>query len=310
MWNLDLLMIASAIIADFCIGDPPKLPHVVRAIGFISKKTEDILWRNGKSGLLPGILFYGLVIGTAVGFTILLQAGMAALWKPLGWFTGGFFIFQSIAYRDLVRHVQRIYIPLKNGNTPLARQALSRVVGRDTEDLAETEIARASIETLAESLNDGVIAPLFWSLLLGPVGGILFRATNTLDSMVGHRNDRYEYFGKASARMDDVLGYLPARITAAMIWIISSRKHPGLMLHEASLHRSWNAGYAESAMAHALGIRLGGNNSYGGKTLTGPIFNENGRMPVTSDIERALKLAHNIHVISFIILCLIVWILF
>ena len=186
-------------------------------------------------------------------------------------------IYQAIAAMDLSRHVKAIIVPLANGNLAAARSRLAWIVGRDTEALSESEISRAAIESVAESTTDAVIGPLFWTFVAGAPGALLYRTANTLDSMVGHRTDAYEKFGKASARIDDVLNWLPARICAGAFCVFRSAVRWKTIRREAAAHASPNAGWGEAAMAYAIGVRLGGDNFYDGQCVHGPVFNASGR---------------------------------
>ena len=204
------------------------------------------------------------------------------------WLLNTFIIYQSIAATDLHRHVQAVFRPLAAGNLGEARRRLSWIVGRDTEALNVPEISRAAIESVAESLTDAVVAPLFWSVIAGAPGALIYRIANTLDSMVGHRTEDYEKFGKASARIDDLLNWLPARICAFFLCFFHSARRWGNICREAASHASPNAGWTESAMAYALGVRLGGDNYYDGHCIRGPVFNPSGRVADTMDIARSL----------------------
>ena len=301
---INLLIMFSAIAIDWWLGDPRSLPHIVNYIAWLAKRLEQWLWRRDKSALWTGMLFYLFVMIGGLLPCALVGWGLKGVWVPAFWLWGTLLIFQSIAYRDLVRHVIRVLVPLEQGDLVQARKALSWVVGRDTEHLDEREISRAAIETLAESLNDGVIAPLFWALLLGPLGAIAFRITNTLDSLVGHRDERYERFGKVSARMDDLLGFVPARIAGFMIWTIGVRRSWSDYLKDARKHNSLNAGYPESAMAKAIGVKLGGTNIYDGEIHEGAVFNQDCRATEPVDIRTALKLTKRVY-LGFIVLLIL-----
>jgi adenosylcobinamide-phosphate synthase len=181
-----------------------------------------------------------------------------------------FWIWTLIAIRDLDVEAARVLRRLEAGDLPGARAMLARIVGRDTARLEEPEILRAVLETLAENLSDAVVAPLFYLALGGPVGMAAYKAVNTLDSMVGYRNERYRLFGWASARADDAANYIPARLTAVLVWAAAwllrcdARRSLRVTLRDARLQPSPNAGYPEAAVAGALGVRLGGANYYGG----------------------------------------------
>jgi adenosylcobinamide-phosphate synthase len=182
-----------------------------------------------------------------------------------------------------------VYQPLVAGNLAEARNRLAWIVGRDTETLSEPEISRAAIESVAESLTDAIVAPLFWSVIAGGLGALIYRTANTLDSIVGHRTDVYEKFGKASARIDDLLNWVPARICAIFLCLFHSARRWRAICQEAASSASPNAGWSEAAMAYALGVRLGGDNHYDGLCVRGPVFNPSARAADPMDIARSLK---------------------
>jgi adenosylcobinamide-phosphate synthase len=198
-------------------------------------------------------------------------------------------MYQAIAAKDLQHHAEGVLKPLLWHDLVEARKRLSWLVGRDTQSLDESEIARAVIESVAESLTDGIVAPLFWSMIAGAPGGLVYRAANTLDSMVGHRTDLYEKFGRTSARIDDFLNWLPARFCAVLFCLCSRKNLLATIRAEAGDHASPNAGWGESAMAHVLGVRLGGENFYDGELVRGPVFNVAGRRPANEDVQRSLN---------------------
>jgi len=183
-----------------------------------------------------------------------------------------FILYITITPHALARDAKKIYRCLADRNLPEARRQLSWIVGRDTAHLEESEIARATIETVAENIVDGIISPLFYFWLLGPLGAALYRAINTMDSMVGYKNERYLYFGRAAAKLDDVVNWVPARLTAGLLLVssavlgFSARQAWLMMRRDAHTHPSPNGGYSEATVAGALGIRLGGYNQYQGKT--------------------------------------------
>jgi adenosylcobinamide-phosphate synthase len=197
-------------------------------------------------------------------------------------------IYQAIAARDLQEHAKAVLQPLTTGDIGAARKRLSWMVGRDTETLDQSEISRATIESVAESLVDGFVAPLFWSLLSGAPGALVYRTANTLDSIVGHRTEAYEKFGKMSARTDDLLNWLPARICALVLCLFRCPASWTIVRREAALHASPNAGWPEAAMAYTLGVRLGGPNYYDGERVELPVFNAAGRAAAVSDIPASL----------------------
>ena len=251
--------LAAGITWDLAIGDPRWLPHPVRGIGLLASVAERF-WRGTK---LPpraaGALFWISVVGTS----------LAVVRLTLPWGTV-YWIYSLLACRDLDVEAGRVMRALRNGNLEESRRELSRIVGRDTGTLDEPEILRATVETVAENLSDGVIAPLLYLAAGGPLGMAAYKAINTLDSMVGYRSERYREFGWASARMDDLANFLPARLTAILIWVgalllgFDARRSIRVTLRDAASQPSPNSGYPEAAIAGALGIQLGGLNFYKG----------------------------------------------
>ena len=244
---------------DLAIGDPQWLPHPVRGIGWLAKLAERV-WRSTHLPLRwAGFFFWISVVGISG----------VAVWMTLPW-GNIYWIYALLACRDLDIEAGRVVRALHSGDTQEARTKLSWIVGRDTAMLEEPEILRATVETVAENLSDGVIAPLFYLALAGPVGMAVYKAINTLDSMVGHKNNRYIDFGMVSARMDDIANFIPARITALLIWIAALL--PGfyalralqVTIRDGANQPSPNSGYPEAAVAGALGVQLGGINFYGG----------------------------------------------
>lgn len=280
MWKSNPQQLLSAIALDLALGDPRGFPHIARLAGKLSEFYENLLTARLPRTVLVGVLFWFLVVGT------LLVAYRLLHFVPL---LGTFVIYQSIAATDLVRHVDAIVVPLGVGDLVTARERLSWIVGRDTSELTEPEISRATIESVAESTNDGIVAPLFWATIAGPAGALIYRAANTLDSMVGHRTETYEKFGKASAVIDDVLNWIPARFSAAVFCFLSPRVKGQVIAREAAAHASPNAGWSEAAMARALGVRLGGDNTYAGEKVSGPLFNPDGREPAPMDVISSVR---------------------
>src|ERR1700726_4631439 len=286
MWRADPSQILAAIVLDLLVGDPRGWPHIARLTGELSVRYEAVLTRRVQRSVTLGVVFWGLVTGTMfAGYTI-------AYWfcarRGATWLLNPLIIYQAIAAMDLHRHVRAVFVPLAAGNLAEARSRLAWIVGRDTETLSEPEISRAAIESVAESLTDAIVAPLFWSVIAGGPGALIYRTANTLDSMVGHRTRVYEKFGKASARIDDLLNWVPARICAIFLCLFHSAHCWRAISQEAAAHASPNAGWSEAAMAHALGVRLGGDNFYAGQLVAGPVFNASSRTANAADIAASL----------------------
>jgi len=288
MWRADPSQIFAAIALDLLVGDPRGWPHIARLTGELSARYEAVLTRRVQRSVTLGIVFWGLVTGTIFASYTVAYWFCSRLGSAATWLLNTLIIYQAIAAMDLHRHVRAVFQPLAAGNLAEARIRLAWIVGRDTETLSEPEISRAAIESVAESLTDAIVAPLFWSVIAGAPGALIYRIANTLDSMVGHRTDVYEKFGKASARIDDLLNWVPARICAIFLCFFHSARRWGAICQEAASHASPNAGWSEAAMAYALGVRLGGDNHYDGLCVHGPVFNPSGRSASAMDIARSL----------------------
>lgn len=296
------LALAGALIVDAVAGDPPalyaRLPHPVVVIGRLEAWLERRLLRRGDPPAWQRRKGLALVLAVVAAC---LAAGAAAQWLllalPLGQLWLALAASTLLAQRGLVEHVGAVADGLRHGLSE-GREAVSRIVGRDPQRLDGAGVGRAAVESLAENLSDGVVAPAFWFLVGGLPGLLAYKAVNTLDSMVGHRNQRYGHFGWASARLDDLVNLLPARITAALILAARHRLDLGAIREgwrkvaaDAPRHRSPNAGWPEAAMAHALGLRLAGPRVYGGRRVADAWMGD-GRSEVgPEDIGHAIALA-------------------
>ena len=203
----------------------------------------------------------------------------------------------GLAQRSLDEHVRAVLDPLERGDLPAARTALARIVGRDVENLDASAIAAAAIESLAESFNDGVVAPALWLAAAGLPGLFAFKAINTADSLVGHREERWRDYGWASARLDDLANLAPARLAGVLI-VAAGGGGIEVMLRDAGKHASPNAGWPEAAMAGALGVTLGGPAAYDGEPVERPIFGD-GPPPTAADLARGLAVYRRA--------CLLLW---
>lgn len=288
MGSLSELFIAVGL--DVVLGDPSWLPHPVQLIGQFITVLEKFLRQQIKNEAVAGVWLGSL--------TVLVSAGIAWGLSCLHPWVRIYLMYAALAPRCLMNEALAVKRVLQQGNVLAARQQLSRVVGRDTASLSATDIIRATVETVAENTADGVIAPLFY-LLLGLPWGLsvpfvwAFKAASTLDSMVGYKNQRYFYLGRFSARLDDVLGYLPARITGLLLpvaaWLCrqDARLAWRMLWRDHGKHASPNSGWSEAAMAGALRLRLGGGAYYQGKWVEKPTLGEALRLPEPRDITRA-----------------------
>ncbi|MGQ9622071.1 MAG: adenosylcobinamide-phosphate synthase CbiB [Candidatus Caldatribacteriaceae bacterium] len=267
---------------DLVFGDPPVLHPVVgigRLIGFL----ERLLFpkeRNFRREFVLGFVVLGLVVGgLGVGY-FFLRCFLFRVSPTLFFAVEAYFIFYFLAIRTLLTRGREVEEALEAGDLARAREALKHLVGRDTEHLSEREIVRGCVESLAENFNDGIVAPLFYIALFGALGGLVYKAASTLDSMLGYKDFRYYFFGFASARADDVLNFIPARLSAVFIGMAALfcgrlwQRAFSLAFRDAHKHPSPNAGWPESAMAGALGVRLGGVNYYQGKREERPFLGE------------------------------------
>lgn len=264
-----------AFLMDACIGDPQSRWHPVALMGRLIAWLEKVFYRREDS---PGRQFLSgsILVILVLLISYELAAGLIYLSYrlPVSWGSevlSALMLAFMISPRSLAQAGRRIYDCLVHGDLAGARRATGCIVGRDTEQLDDAELARAAVESVAENTSDGTIAPLFWFAIGGVPLAVLYRAANTMDSMLGYKNERYLYFGRPAARLDDVLNYIPARLTG-MLFVMSAfllgyDGHNALrvMRRDAAKHPSPNGGYAEAAMAGALQIRLGGENSYFGQ---------------------------------------------
>ncbi|MCK5803722.1 MAG: cobalamin biosynthesis protein CobD [Lentisphaeria bacterium] len=270
----------AALALDLLVGDPSWLPHPVRWMGAGALRAESLLRRVISSERLAGICA-GLLVMVLSGLSAWLLLHSCGRIHPLvadG--MGALLIYTTLAARDLARHADRVFRALVAGDLPEARRQVGMIVGRDTDELDEEDVTRAAVESIAESTVDGVTAPIFFALLFGPVGAIVYRAINTLDSTFGYRNERYLRFGWFSARIDDLANLVPARLTivaaipAAAFLGLKARRSLRMVLRDGRNHASPNSGLMEAAMAGALGVQLGGTNNYFGTPMTKPTIGD------------------------------------
>lgn len=285
------LTILFAYILDLIIGDPKNWPHPVKMMGKLIYFLDKKLNQNKR---LQGVWMLGIVLLSVATVSVLLVKGAYAIHPWIGIGVESLFIATTFSQKSLKEAAMEVYIPLSEHNLPQAREQLAQIVGRDTNYLAEPEIIRATIETVIENTTDGITAPLFWAVLGGAPGALLYRAINTCDSMVGYKNDTYEQFGWASARLDDVVNWLPARLTGLlMLQTLPPQENvPPVSVEqlrkEAHKHRSPNSGWTEAAIALLLGIQLGGTNYYKGIRSESPKIGRPTRALQKDDIQTAI----------------------
>lgn len=281
----------AALLLDLIIGDPRRLPHPVRWMGSTAR------WMEGGCRRLFGDTRWAGIAATLSLIILWILPALAAdrllsRFTLLQLFYRIIIFYYAVSLRDLLHHAFKVYQALRRGDEPEARQWVSYLVSRDTEALDREGLILSATESVAENIADGTTGVLFFALLLGPAGAVLFRLVNTLDAMWGYKNDAYRLFGWAAARLDDLLGWLPARITAGLMlpaaWLIgfSPAKGYAIMRRDARKHSSPNSGYPEAVAAGVLGIRFGGRLSYHGESVEKPFIGN----PPDEAIEEKLLL--------------------
>ena len=300
------------VILDRIIGDPMNFPHPIRLIGNLisflekrllgdkDKKNENTKGRDSKREFVKGILLCIIVVVTTAVVTASILALSYRMNRYLGIIVEAILTCYILAAKSLKDESMKVYYALMNQTLEDARYAVSMIVGRDTASLDENGVTRAAVETVAENTSDGVIAPLIYTFIGGPVLGFVYKAVNTMDSMVGYHNDRFEYFGKTAAKTDDVLNYIPSRICAYLMIAaaffgrkeFNAKNAYAVFKRDRYNHKSPNSAQAESVCAGALGVRLAGDAYYFGKLVKKPFIGDPLREIEAKDIERACRLMY------------------
>lgn len=281
-------------VLDLLLGDPEGWPHPVRFFGWLISKGEHRLNRGRyllcKGGLLAICLFAGIY-----GLTYAMVYFLLTYAVPLYLISGTLLVWYALAGQSLVRAGNAVFKALDTQGLDAGRKKLSWIVGRDTSMLTENQVRTAVLETMSENLSDGVIAPLFFYLLAGLPGMLSYKMINTLDSMIGYRNPRYLLFGRFAARLDDVANFIPARLTAVLMVLISrsSRGWKFLRLYGRQ-HKSPNSGYPEAALAGILDVRFGGPHTYQGILVDKPYIGNNDRQIGPDEIKVVSSLNHTV----------------
>lgn len=311
------LMVLLALLLDFFLGEPEKIwdryPHPATLMGRLVNWLDELL-NKGAARRIKGFV--------AVAALVLVALVIGMVFETLNDFSYIGIAVNAvevliaavlIAHKSLIDHVRDVAAALQNG-VPQGRNAVSMIVGRDTGAMNETDVSRAAIESAAENFSDGVVAPVFWFLILGLPGILIYKIINTADSMIGYQNEEYAEFGYAAAKLDDLLNWLPARITAFLICFAHfDRTALDVVFEDADLHRSPNAGWPEAAMAGVLDVSLAGPRSYGGEMSNDLFVNSRGKRDLTStdilDAVRALNRSWIAMTGFFALISLIVWLL-
>ena len=296
--------VAAALLLDGVLGEPPETIHptVLMGLGISAFEKRALRIESLRSRRLAGI-----VLAVSMPSLVFVSTRKILGFVPCKprWMLGTALISTTLSMSGLAEAAQKVETGLREGRLERARTQVGHLVGRDTGDLSESEVCRAAVESVAENTSDGVVAPMLYGVLFGAPGALAYKAVNTLDSMVGYRQPPYEDLGWASARLDDLANLAPSRLT-----MLSTAAVAGLPLRTlliavryGPLTASPNAGMAEAAFAGALGIRLGGANTYGGVLREGPILGD-GRLPAPDDIGRAVRLMRRCCVLAGILLFL------
>lgn len=304
---------------DLLLGDPYWLPHPIRLIGTLIGALEKRWNREENKKAFRNGVFLVLTVTVLTTVITAFILGVVYFWHPLpGMILETIMTYQILAAKCLKTESMKVYYKLTDGDLEGAREAVSMIVGRDTKELDETGITKAAIETVAENTSDGVIAPMIYTAIGGPVLGFLYKSINTIDSMVGYQNDRYMYFGRVAAKLDDFVNYLPSRISAYLMMVsclFLGKEYHGkqaFQIHkrDSRKHTSPNSAQTESACAGALGIQLAGDASYFGVIHKKPYIGEPIRPVEYEDIKRANRLLYGTAFICEAVCLLILMVLY
>lgn len=315
------LPVMAGFVLDLIFGDPVWLYHPVRMIGHLISGVEKIirsLFPSGKTGERIG---GGLLVVIVVAVSMAVPGGILYLAYHISFYLGlaveSFMCYQILATKSLKVESDRVYQEIQTGDIARARKAVSMIVGRDTQNLTIEGVTKAAVETVAENTSDGVIAPLFYMVIGGALLGFAYKAVNTMDSMVGYKNDRYLYFGRTAAKLDDIVNYIPARISALLMVVscfLCGKEFDGkrawyIFKRDRYRHASPNSAQTEAVCAGALGIRLAGNASYFGKIVEKPYIGDAERAVETEDIKRTNRLLYATAILCEAICLSVLWII-
>lgn len=305
-----LMVLILGFILDMLFGDPYFLPHPICLIGNSISKGEK-LFRKIKNEFVGGMLLTITIISLSFIIPFMLFMLLNSINFYLGLTVQVFLGYQIFAVKSLKTESMKVYYPLIKNDLPLARKYLSWIVGRDTENLDSIGITKAAVETVAENTTDGVIAPMFYMAIGGVPLAFMYKAVNTLDSMTGYKNEKYFYFGKFAARLDDIANFIPARISAAFMIVAAiilrfdASNAIKIFIRDRHNHKSPNSAQTESVCAGALNIQLAGNAYYFGQLYQKPTIGDNNREITPEDIKLANRLMYGTSIIGIIVVCLL-----
>ncbi len=301
-----LLVLLVGWIADLFIGDPERLPHPIVWFGKLIGWGERLLNR-GCCRLFTGGLMTIVLIGAVYAGAYYLFEWIDSISVRWGMVLKAIFVFYCLAGTTLIREVRKVFEAVDR-SLEEGRQQVARIVGRDTSELSAQEVRTAALETLAENLSDGVVAPVFWYAVLGVPGMLAYKMVNTLDSMIGYKTERYRKFGCLAAHIDDVANYLPARLTTLFMLLVTGRlRLLNFVTWFGRRHTSPNSGYPEAALAGILDCRFGGPHYYFGELVEKPYIGTNDRPLTTADMEKALSINRRVEIVVMILTMLILF---
>ncbi len=307
-WHDFLLVVAFLVgwLADVILGDPQRLPHPIVGFGKIISVGEKEL-NQGAGRFWNGLALSMFLILMTLFISYMTLFVIGHFSKTALYILLAIGVFYCLAGRTLRSEVKAVFKAV-NESTELGRKQLSRIVGRDTSTLTPQEIRTAALETLSENLSDGVIAPMFWYALMGLPGMLTYKMVNTLDSMIGYKNEQYKDFGKAAAKIDDILNYIPARITAFLMLAVSGQLNKFKFVAKfGKKHASPNAGYPEAALAGILNCRFGGTHEYFGQSVEKPFIGNIDKELTDEDMHKAISINQWVELVFGLIVCILIY---
>jgi len=304
---LSLTALITGYLLDATLGDPACLPHPIVGFGKLIGRFEMKL-NKGSYRFLKGAFMSLLLVGSTFTFTSYLLTLSVQIHPAIVFILNSLIVFFCLSALTLRKEVSMVFEVLDQ-SLDKGRRQVARIVGRDTKSLNPQQIRIAALETLSENLSDGVIAPLFWFALLGAPGMLSYKMINTLDSMIEYKNERYRYFGKFAARLDDAVNYIPARLTAVLMLLVSGNlSKTRFVVSNGSKHTSPNSGYPEAALAGILGCRFGGPNCYFGETLSKPYIGTADKELDDRDLKLSLAINRRCEISMLLLVCIAIFI--